>query len=466
MSQFMEFWNEFKRDKSGLVGLGILILCILLVIFEPVITPFKEAGTKWRSIEYWQDNSQSAPPVWMNLFSKYKQAASADLHDFSKTVDSEGSTIYQIKYNYQYDLAPYDLIIRATGTGTIPLTVSVIRPDKKTIELFTTSLHDLSENEEIRISILNNARDAALSFVRDFESEENLGNIQTMSAGVSEIIFSEAKPGFVQKQEPLKGEYVFEIKVSQPLPEEGQELQKVQFDNPHISVVGRVSGLLGTDNSKRDIFSGIIAGLKWALLIGFFTSIISVFVGVFYGIITAYFGGKVDSAMMFFWDYFISLPVLPILIVASAIFKPSIWTLVGVLIVFSWAGSVKTVRSIALQIKEETFVEAARALGASHGRIIFRHMAPILIPYSFASMALAVPGAIIYESTVSLLGLGDTTVVTWGQILNDAYQGQAMLTGLWWWIIPPGLAIAIIGMTFAFLGFALDRILHPKLQTR
>lgn len=466
MSQFMEFWNEFKRDKSGLVGLGILILCILLVIFEPLIIPFKEAGTKWRSIEYWQDNSQSAPPIWMNLFTKTKQAASTDLRDFSKTVDAEGNTIYQFHYNYQYDLAPYDLIIRAVGSGTVPLTVSVVRPDKQVIELFTTSLQNLSENEPIRISVLNSARDSALSFVREFESEENLGNIQTMSAGVSEVIFSEAKPGFVQKQIPLKGDYIFEIKVSQPTAQEGEEVQKVHFEEPHISVVGRVSGLLGTDNSKRDIFSGIIAGLKWALLIGFFTSIISVFVGVFYGIITAYFGGKVDAGMMFFWDYFISLPVLPILIVAAAIFKPSIWTLVGVLIVFSWAGSVKTVRSIALQIKEETFVEAARALGASHGRIIFRHMAPILIPYSFASMALAVPGAIIYESTVSLLGLGDTTVVTWGQILNDAYQGQAMLTGLWWWIIPPGLAIAIIGMTFAFLGFALDRILHPKLQTR
>ena len=240
----------------------------------------------------------------------------------------------------------------------------------------------------------------------------------------------------------------------------------INIDNLHISIIGGVSGILGTDSSKRDIYSGLVAGLKWALLIGFFTSIIAVFVGVIYGIVAAYFGGKVDTAMMFFWDYFISLPQLPILIVAAAIFKPSIWTFITILIIFSWAGSVKTVRSIALQIKEETFVEAARALGASHGRIIFRHMAPILIPYSFASMALTVPGSILFEASVSLLGLGDSTVITWGQILNDAYQGNAMINGLWWWIIPPGIAIAIIGMTFAFLGYALDRILHPKLQTR
>jgi peptide/nickel transport system permease protein len=93
-------------------------------------------------------------------------------------------------------------------------------------------------------------------------------------------------------------------------------------------------------------------------------------------------------------------------------------------------------------------------------------MAPLLIPYSFASMALSVPSAIVYESSVSLLGLGDASIVTWGQILHDAMLGNAILNGLWWWVIPPGLAIAIMGMTFAFLGFAMDRILHPKLRTR
>ena len=93
-------------------------------------------------------------------------------------------------------------------------------------------------------------------------------------------------------------------------------------------------------------------------------------------------------------------------------------------------------------------------------------MLPILIPFSFANMALSVPGAILYEASVSLLGLGDATMVTWGQILHDALSGGAVLSGLWWWVVPPGLLIAILGMTFAFLGFAMDRILHPKLRTR
>jgi peptide/nickel transport system permease protein len=93
-------------------------------------------------------------------------------------------------------------------------------------------------------------------------------------------------------------------------------------------------------------------------------------------------------------------------------------------------------------------------------------MIPLLIPYAFASMALYIPRAIVYESTISLLGLGDSTIVTWGQILHDALNGGAVLNGQWWWVIPPGLAIALMGMTFAFLGFAMDTILHPKLRIR
>jgi peptide/nickel transport system permease protein len=81
-------------------------------------------------------------------------------------------------------------------------------------------------------------------------------------------------------------------------------------------------------------------------------------------------------------------------------------------------------------------------------------------------MALYVPGAVVYEATVSLLGLGDATIVTWGQLLRDALSGGAVLNGLWWWVVPPGISIALMGMTFAFIGFAMDKILHPKLRTR
>jgi peptide/nickel transport system permease protein len=166
------------------------------------------------------------------------------------------------------------------------------------------------------------------------------------------------------------------------------------------------------------------------------------------------------------FEIFVSVPLLPVLIVMSALFEPSIWTMVGMMVLFFWTGSVKTVRSMAMQIKEETYIEASKALGASSFRIIFKHMVPLLIPYSFSSMALFIPRAVVYEATISLLGLGDSRIVTWGQILSDALSSGAVMNGLWWWVVPPGLSIAFMGMAFAFIGFSLDKILHPKLRTR
>jgi len=456
--RFREFWEEFRKERNGLVGLGILAAAVLAVAVEPLIIPFPEASSRWRDITYWQDNSKSAPPAWTNLFSSRKSAVAVVLE--APKVEERGPEVraYTFPYAYGYSRAPYDLLLRGEGSGNIPLTVTVRRPDGRAVEIIRYVLQDLS-GQTFRLSFGNEGKSNALEFLRGFEKPDNSSQIATMSYGVSEILFSRAEPDFVRGPKPLEGDYEIEVVAGLTDP-------KAAIEHIEIVVVGRVSGILGTDSMKRDIFSGVVAGMKWALLIGLLTSIVSVLVGVFYGITAAYFGGRVDSVLMLIFDFFISLPVLPILIVFSAVYKPSIWTIILALILFFWVGPVKTVRSMALQIKEETYIEAARALGAGHGRIIFRHMAPLLIPYSFASMALAVPGAIVYESSVSLLGLGDATIVSWGQILHDALGSGAVLSGLWWWVVPPGLLIAVMGMTFAFLGFAMDKILHPKLKTR
>ena len=305
----------------------------------------------------------------------------------------------------------------------------------------------------------NRAQRALVTWARMFESEEVIYTVDSSQLRPTNLMFAKAIPGLMREPEPLHGVYTFRI-IQSTLS------AATKFEDPALLVIGRVSGLMGTDTSKRDIWTGLVAGMKWALLIGFVTSAISVIVGVFYGIITAYFGGRVDAVMSFIFEIFISMPVLPILIIISAFIGRSIWILIGSFVIFNWVGPVKVVRSMALQIKEETYIEAAKALGANHGRIIFKHMAPLLLPYAFSLMALSVPGAIVAEASLSLLGLGDPSIISWGQILQGAVTGGAVLNGLWWWVVPPGLAIALLGMTFAFLGQALDKILHPKLRTR
>ncbi len=460
-----EFWADFRKETSGLIGLGILALAIVVVLLEPVFLPYKDVNGNWRNITYWEDNPPAAPPAWTNLFSSQKSATTKRLDNPVMTEEDDAEfgpvRVYSFKYSYKFDKSPLDIIFKAKGTGMLFLNISVERPDGESV--FLGQLYqDGLNGDPIRFSIDTDASSAVYEFIRNHASEEAIANSDSSTVKPTNIIFAKTGSDMLAAREALKGDYLYKVKIPASLFEDGSN----SIEDMNLVVTGRVSGVLGTDTSKRDIYSGIIAGLKWALFIGIITSIVSVLIGVLYGIICAYFGGVTDTIMSFIFEVFVSMPMLPILIVLSAIFKPSIWIIIGSMIVFYWVGPVKTVRSMALQIKEETYIEAAKALGSGKWRIIFKHMAPLLLPYSFANMALSVPGAIVAESSLSLLGLGDPSIISWGQILHDAQLSGATLNGLWWWIVPPGLFIALMGMTFAFLGFAMDKILHPKLRTR
>ena len=455
----IDFFNEFKKDKTGMIGLSILIISILISLFEPLILTYKEAPKRWRDINYWQDNPTSAPPIWLNFFQKEKASITANIEAISfetNYIDNQLNYKILFEYDYNFDKPPVDLIFHLNIKGNTGLIWKVIRPDKESIILYD-GLYNAYGN--LRISAFNDSKNRIFRFYRESVPKFLARQLDAITTNPMTILFNTKKNDMAENFLSLKGIYRFEItgKISD---------FNSEVDNPYMVLVGSMSGLMGTDNMKRDIFSGLISGLKWALFIGIATSFIAVIIGVMYGIISAYFGGFVDGFMQFIYQIFIGIPVLPVMIVMSAIFKPSIWTMIAMMILFSWTGSVMTVRSMAMQLKEETYIEAARTIGAGHFRIIFNHLTPLLLPFSFASMALAVPSAIVYESSLSLLGFGDATIVTWGQILHDAMKGSAVLSGLWWWIIPPGILIAVLGMSFAFLGFALDKILHPKLRNR
>ncbi len=460
-----EFWADFRKETSGLIGLGILALSIIVVLLEPVFLPYSDVNGNWRNITYWEDNPPAAPPAWTNIFTKEKSATTKRLKDPVITEEDDAEfgpvRVFTFAYDYKFDKSPLDIIFKAKGTGMLFMNISIERPDGESV--FLGQLYqDGLDGDPLRFAIDTDAGSAVYEFIRKYASEEAIANSDSSTVKPTNIIFSKTGSDMLAAREALKGTYLYKVKIPASLFEDGSN----SVENMNLVVTGRVSGVLGTDTSKRDIYSGIIAGLKWALFIGIVTSIVSVLIGVLYGIICAYFGGITDTIMSFIFEVFVSMPMLPILIVLSAIFKPSIWIIIGSMIVFYWVGPVKTVRSMALQIKEETYIEAAKALGSGKWRIIFKHMAPLLLPYSFANMALSVPGAIVAESSLSLLGLGDPSIISWGQILHDAQLSGATLNGLWWWIVPPGLFIALMGMTFAFLGFAMDKILHPKLRTR
>ncbi|MBN1858596.1 ABC transporter permease [Candidatus Bipolaricaulota bacterium] len=459
-SQLRAFWNEFRRVKFGTVGLALFAVFVLIVLFEPLLMPYPDANDRWRDMTYWLDSPRNAKPVWVNWFTSKDYAVADTIEPTSVTESQVGSlrmVMMEFEYDFHYQRPPADLQLVTTLTGNASIQMELIRPDGASLNYQRAT--SSSGTRDIRVSVAQNLQDKVFRLASAYADPDVIASENPETIDAMATMFAAAEPNMLRATNPLEGTYICKLTVALTSADS-------RVDDAMLVIAGGVAGWMGTDASKRDIWSGLIAGTKWALLIGLVTSFVSVAIGVVYGVVAGYFGGWVDSMMNRIFEVFLSMPLLPILIVMGAVFKPSIWTMIIMMCLFFWVGPVKTVRSMALQIKENTYIEAAKALGASHGRIVFKHLLPQLVPYAFATMALSVPSAIVYEASISLIGLGDATVVTWGQILQDAYASGAVLQGTWWWVVPPGLAIALMGMTFAFIGFAMDTILNPKLRTR
>ncbi|HEY3094385.1 MAG TPA: ABC transporter permease, partial [Nitrososphaera sp.] len=333
------------------------------------------------------------------------------------------------------------------GTTQPILQVDVVRPDGKDFMIYFSSLPtSQQENNEFSARVFSTERSIAEN-LRDYSSifsyPQNPTRPQVM-------IFSDA-----QDNKVLKGKYV--IRETFYLFDDGDVVK-----NSGVILGGKVYGLMGTDEMRRDLAIGILWGAPAALFIGFTVAIAAVLIGLIYGVFAGYKGNRTDEGLMRISDVFYSLPTLPLLIILSVTIGRSIFLITGFLVIFGWVGMAKVSRSISLQLKNMQYVEAAKLMGQSDSKIIFKHIIPQLIPLTFASIAIAVPGAILGEAALSFLGLGDPSIPTWGQILHEANTAGAAARGLWWWIIPPGLMIAITGLAFALIGNALDAIVNPR----
>ena len=447
-----EIKKEFLKSKMGIAGIGILVILLVISIGAVIIIPV-QTFQQWNNPQNWIFYPKTAIPSWVNLFmfEKIPEHKILDEPNVSTISLDEISVVsHQFHVNYVYDDFPSDFIYEFTAkySGSPLLQISVLRPDGSNIKLFSASLPNAEDivlhNEKIF------STDGTIKKNLFLQSDKFDFPIEGFSA--EDIVFSKSTDNVV-----LKGDYVFLVNLY------GVQKKNSIVDSTLI-VGGKAFGIMGTDELRRDLAVGILWGTPLALFIGIAVAIGSVVMGLVYGVYAGFKGKLTDESMMRFNDVIYALPVLPFLIILAVTISNSIFLMIGFLTIFGWVGIAKVSRSMALQIKTKGYVEASKMMGQKNSKIIFKHILPQLLPYAFASIAISVPAAITTEAGLSFLGLGDPSFPTWGQILHDANTYGAAARGLWWWIVPPGLMIAITGLAFVFLGNALDVIVNPKLK--
>ncbi len=223
---------------------------------------------------------------------------------------------------------------------------------------------------------------------------------------------------------------------------------------------------LGTDNFGRSVLTLTIWGSRISLTIGLLATAISMLIGSVIGIVAGYYGRWPETVLMRLTDWFLVIPFLPLAIVLASILGRSMVVIIFVIGVTSWPSTARIIRAQVLSVKTRPYVERSRALGSSHWHLNTRHILPNVAPLIFANTVLTVAIAILSESTLAFLGLGDPLQISWGTILESAFAAGAASAGQWWWLIPPGLAIVFVVLSFTLCGFALDEILNPKLRRR
>ena len=445
-----EIKREFVKSKIGLIGIGILVSLIILSMIAIITIPI-DTFKQWNNPGSWILYPKTSVPVWVNYFTteKIPEHLIMDKPTVITKEDVISLASHQFGIQYHYDDFPSDFIyeFNVEYSGSQLLQISVIRPDQSQILLLSRSLPH-SDTKVVHHERIFSADNSIKKNIQIHFSEMGFYNQNTSS---EDMIFAN-RDGKV-----LKGDYIFLVNIY------GVD-KKVSIIDSKLILGGKAYGMMGTDELRRDLAVGLLWGTPLALFIGIAVAVGSVIAGLIYGVYSGFKGKKTDEAMMRFNDVIYALPALPFLIILAVTISNSIFLLVGFLMIFGWVGIAKVSRSMALQIKTRQYVEASQMMGQKNSKIVVKHMIPQLLPYAFASIAISVPAAITTEAGLSFLGLGDPTFPTWGQILHDANTYGAAARGLWWWIAPPGIMIAITGLAFVFIGNALDAIVNPKLK--
>lgn len=501
------FWNQYKQSKRGMLGIAIIIFFGAVAIFAPFLSPLDPMRPKWPGHYPGSEQPKLAEklcvPIW------YKTVLGMQhLSENMKAVEDHefrSQEVFETQWKWQADQPQYSISVgyspeKGTHNNDGCVVIQYRRGENETVPKdgkikitlakefeypYETSPQSFYWHHSIllenRTQVSQTPVELDIKILRENESfdikraHEIFSISQVVSKWYSKAGTSLGEQGTTEEEIFTKpGNYTIEFVITfTDTGESGADLT-IYVDNLQMLLYGKAFGLLGTSSwpeaSPRDLFTMLIYGTRISFMIGILTAVFSVLIGLVVGLVSGYVGGIVDEGLMRFADFLLVLPGLPLLIVLVTVLGRSIWNIIGVMIFMGWMGFSRSVRSMVLSLRERPFIESAKAAGAGTGYIIYRHVLPNVFALVYISLATSVPGAILSEASLAWLGLGDITIPSWGIMLFDFSNTQtAIIKGIgeyWFWVIPPGVAIALMAMAFILMGFSLDEILNPKLRKR
>ena len=222
---------------------------------------------------------------------------------------------------------------------------------------------------------------------------------------------------------------------------------------------------LGTDDSGRSVLALVVWGARVSLIVGLAATVLSMVIGTTVGIVSGHYRGVFGGLLDRITDWFLVIPFLPLAIVLATVLGASLLNIIIVIGITSWPGTARLIRAQTLSVESRPYLERSRALGAGNVHQMLRHVLPNVMPLVLANTTLAVSISILSETTLSFLGLGDPTAVSWGTILEEGFQSGAVSQGAWWYIGPPGLCVVLVVLSFNLMGRAIEGILDPRAES-
>lgn len=480
LRKIKDFWFDFRSNRIGLMGIAIVFLFVLMGVFAPWITSQNQFGGDRVAERF-------SMPQWITFFPGHSDlpqtmripvdwsASSSDFVDVQRheelLVNYTGGgdeTSVHLHANFSYQCRPpptftIDFRWRATPVPEREVGYSLELVLVRWADGCGYSLWDsnVGSYDWTRVDPIPYKYDSVrpkplpAKFVQiglsDTYASQRFG-LQSVE-NLTKTIFSE------------KGSYGLLMHIRFK-PNSENVTCEIELSDVEFKILGSVYGVLGTDSLGRDIWSQLVYSTRVSMVIGLTAAVSLTVIGVLVGVISGYIGGVVDEALMRVVDALLCLPFLPLLMAMAKMFGQTYIYVIVLLAVFGWVGIARVVRSQALSIREKPFVESAKAVGAGRVYIMIKHVMPNVLPIAFAGMILSIPDAILTEAALSFLGLGDPRIMTWGKMLHNAFNWGGFRRLIFWWIIPPGLAIMILCIAFVFIGHSIDEVMNPRLRKR